>query len=86
MANTIELTIKEVKVQPNKPYSQKFLVKQGKKIVAKVFRRQTDFSINFGFCSINSENFESAKTELQEFFGGVYNREKVKFLELPLKN
>ena len=86
MANTIELTIKEVKVEPNKFYFQKFLVKKGRKIVAKVYKRQSDFSINYGCCGINSENFETVKKDLQEFFGGFYNREQVKFLELPLKN
>lgn len=86
MDNSIELTIKEVKVEPNNFYFQKFLVKKGKKIVAKVFKRHTDFSINYGCCSINSESFDTVKTDLQEFFGGFYNREKVKFLELPLKN
>ncbi len=86
MATTIELTIKEVRVKPNESFDQKFLVKQGKKIVAKVFKRQVDFLVNFGICSINSENFETAKTDLKEFFENPGKKEQVNLREVFLQN
>lgn len=86
MTTTIELTIKEVKAEPNRDYSKKFLVRRNKKIVARVFKRQSDFVVNFGICSINSENFESAKSDLKEFFENPTKKEQVNFKEVFLQN